>query len=95
MPFEFTSDEQECLMLVFYQRDKMLGLDNLECEECRKDFLAYSAEYLKHRGTGEPKWAGSYSNMWASPEWIQFKVDNDMEHCSNTNYYCLPDVWAN
>jgi hypothetical protein len=79
----------ENIMFVFYQRDKIIGLDSLDCENCRKEFLEYSAIHHKEKGTGEPKWAGSFPGMWISPEWQAFKESHGFtdETCSNTNYW--------
>lgn len=98
LPFDFQSTDAENIMFVFYQRDRIVMLDDLACEECRKKFLEYSAANLKEKGTGEPKWAGSFEGMWTSPEWIEFKSKQldptdpkgkgTLERCSNTNYWC-------
>jgi len=50
-------------------------------------------DYSKHYGSGEPKWAGSYEHMWASPEWVKYKEEQGMARCTNTNYYCREDEW--
>ena len=84
----------ENVMFVFYQRDRVIQLDTLKCEECRKKFLDYNVIHNRHKGTGEPKWAGSWAGMWTSPEWLEFKASQKMEHCSNSNYWCtghIPD----
>ena len=79
----------ENIMFVFYQRDRIISMDNLDCENCRRDFLLYSAEHYKDKGTGEPKWAGSFPGMWTSPEWQAFKEARGFtdETCTNTNYW--------
>jgi hypothetical protein len=89
LPFEFNSADAENVMFVFYQRDKIIGLDPLECEDCRKEFMEFSAENYKDKGTGEPKWSGSFPGMWSSPEWQAFKESRGFtdETCSNTNYW--------
>ena len=87
LPFEMNSTDAENVMMVLYQRDKIVGLDSLECEECRKNFLDYSITHHPDKGTGEAKWAGSWASMWKSPEWEEYKKLKGMEHCSNTNYW--------
>lgn len=88
LPFDFKSEDAENIMFVFYQRDSIIKLDSLECENCRKEFLAYNVIHNQHKGTGEPKWAGSWAGMWTSPEWEAFKTSKGLPECSNTNYYC-------
>jgi hypothetical protein len=63
-------------------------MDGLDCETCRKEFMEYATANLKHKGTGEPKWAGSWEGMWKSKEWKAFKKKKKMERCSDTNYWC-------
>ena len=86
LPFENESADAENVMFVFYQRDQIVGLDDLECEDCRKLFMAHVVENFPEKGTGEPKWAGSYAGMWSSLEWDAYKKEHNMERCSNTNY---------
>ena len=86
LPFENESADAENVMFVFYQRDQIVGLDDLECEDCRRLFMAHVVENFPEKGTGEPKWAGSYAGMWSSPEWDAYKKEHNMERCSNTNY---------
>jgi hypothetical protein len=88
LPIEQHSADAENIMFVFYQRDRVVMLDDLECETCRKEFLEHCAKNLKHKGTGEPKWAGSWEGMWKSEEWKEFKLNKAMERCSETNYWC-------
>ena len=78
----------ENVMFVFYQRDRVVMLDDLKCEQCRKSFLEYNVIHNQHKGTGEPKWSGSWAGMWTSPEWEEYKTKQGMAHCSNTNYWC-------
>ena len=78
----------ESIMFVFYQRDRVVQLDDLACENCRKSFLDYNVIHNQHKGTGEPKWTGSWAGMWTSPEWTAYKKLKNMEHCSDTNYWC-------
>lgn len=89
LPFEPEDMEAvgaENIMFVFYQRDGIIRLDDPKCEECRKEFLAYSAIHYKDKGTGEPKWAGSFPGMWTSDEWREFMAARKMK-CSETNYW--------
>jgi len=88
LPLKNQSEDAENVMFVFYQRDRITMMEDLECENCRKEFMAYAVVNLTHKGTGEPKWAGSWEGMWISPEWNEFKENNKMERCSNTNYWC-------
>lgn len=87
LPFNMESHDAENIMFVFYQRDGIIRLDDQECEMCRKDFLEYSAVHYKDKGTGEPKWAGSFPGMWTSPEWDEFKASRNLTRCKNTNYW--------
>ena len=94
------SEDAESITFVFYQRDAIIKLDSLECEECRKDFMAYCVKHHPEKGTGEDKWAGSFPSMWCSPEWRAYrelrtresKVGYDYTQCSETNYYGNPDT---
>ena len=88
LPFEMNSEDAENIMFVFYQRDRIVMLDDLECESLRKSFLEYAVSNYPEKGSGEPKWAGSWAGMWTSPEWIAYKKLKGMEHCSETNYWC-------
>jgi hypothetical protein len=87
LPIENESADAENVMFVYYQRDKIVDLDNLECENCRKDFLEHNVIHNQHKGTGEPKWAGSWAGMWVSNEWREFKEAKGMGRCSDTNYW--------
>ena len=88
LPFEMNSEDAENIMFVFYQRDRIVMLDDLKCESLRKSFLEYAVSNYPEKGSGEPKWAGSWAGMWTSPEWIAYKKLKGMEHCSETNYWC-------
>ena len=88
LPFEFLSPDAENIMYVFYQRDNIIKMDDLDCEDCRKRFMDHNVIHNQHKGTGEPKWSGSWPGMWTSPEWEAFKTKQGMAHCSNTNYWC-------
>lgn len=88
LPFEMESTDAESVMFVFYQRDRIVMLDDLECETCRKEFLEFAVTNHPEKSTGEPKWAGSWPGMWTSDEWTAYKKLKKMEHCSDTNYWC-------
>jgi hypothetical protein len=79
--------DAERVSFVFYSRERMTVLDDLECEECRRDFMRYAAENHKEYGTGHKTWNGVWSGMWRSPEWMSYKAKHGMERCSNTNYW--------
>lgn len=86
-PMRNPTPDAEAIWFVFYSKERLRFVDNLECENCRKDFKAYSRENLKYRGNGKPSWGGVYSGMWVSEEWVSYKK----EHCpeaSNTNWTC-------
>jgi hypothetical protein len=92
MPMKNASEDAECIMFVFYQRDNIIKLDSIECETCRRDFLDYCAKNHKELGTGEAKWAGSFGGMWSSSYWEDYKAMRTseggydyMKNCSNTH----------
>lgn len=92
MPFKNTSPDFESIWFVFYQRDSIIQLDSLECETCRKDFLAWMVENHPEYGTGEKNWAGSAPGQWGSKLWEEYKrlrtaggTYNYSENCSDTN----------
>jgi hypothetical protein len=97
------SADAESITYVFYSRDSIIKLDTLECETCRREFLDYAVKNHPELGTGEKKWAGSFSHMWCSSYWEDYKVlrteqskGTDLEYdytsCSNTNINGNPDV---
>ena len=90
--FEPKGDDAECLMLVFYQRDRVIGLDSMECEQCRRDFLPYIMNNHPEYSNGEKTWQGSFPGQFASPEWEEFKKLKGLE-CSNTTYTGSQDVY--
>lgn len=94
-PFVPLSKDAENLVLVFYSRDAIVTLDDLECEACRRSFMEWVTTNHPERGTGEPKWNGSFLGMWCSPEWEEYKKLQKMERCSNTNIKGQPDVTPN
>jgi hypothetical protein len=87
LPINEKTTDAENIMFVFYQRDGIVRLDSPQCEECRKEFLAHSAIHYKDKGTGEPKWAGSFAGMWTSDEWREFKAARNLADCKETNYW--------
>ena len=99
MPFKNTSEDFESIWFVFYQRDSILKLDTLECEACRKAFMAYSTEHFADElGSGEKSWGGSYCGMWNSPQWNAYKElrtkegEYDYTKCHNTGIKGDPDL---
>jgi hypothetical protein len=91
---EFAAKEEgaENLTLVFYQRDSIILLDDLDCEICRRTFMDYVVKNHPERSNGEAKWTGSFPGMWSSPEWMAYKEKENKEHCSNTNIKGSPDT---
>jgi hypothetical protein len=92
MPFTNTSDDYESVWFVFYQRDSIIKLDSLKCEECRRDFMDYAVTNHPELGTGEKHWAGSFPGMWNSIYWEDYKrlraTEDDYDYftkCTNTN----------
>jgi hypothetical protein len=95
LPFREQTPGAENIMFVAYQRDSVTQLDDLDCEDCRKQFMEYAVSNHPEKGEGKgEKWVGSWAGQWQSPEWVAFKRLKGMEHCSNSNYWCsghLPD----
>ena len=102
MPMKNASADAESITFVFYAKDKVLTLDPLECEACRRDFMAYFAEHHPEYGTGEEKWNGSAPGMWGSCFWDDYKLlrtnesmwtDQEFDYttCRNTNIAGKPD----
>lgn len=91
------SGDAESITFVFYSKDAVLGLDSLECETCRREFMEFLAENHPELGTGEAKWNGSAPGMWGSSLWEGYKAsrssegDYDYTQCSNTNIAGKPD----
>jgi hypothetical protein len=77
----------ERVSFVFYSRERMTALDDMECEDCRRDFMRYAADNHKEYGKGHKTWNGVWSGMWKSPEWMSYKAEHGLERCSNTNYW--------
>ena len=87
MPMEDPSPDAESIWFVFYSKERLRFVDNLDCENCRKEFKAYAAKNHTDKGTGRPGWSGIWKEMWRSPEWDAYKAI----HCpdaSNSNWTC-------
>lgn len=80
------SDDAERVSMVFYSREKVVHLESLECERCRKDFVKFSLSHLPERGKGHRDWTGVWPGMWSSQEWLDFKKEKSFEFCSNSNW---------
>jgi hypothetical protein len=99
MPFTNTSDDYESVWFVFYQRDSIIKLDSLKCEECRRDFMDYAVTNHPELGTGEKHWAGSFPGAWQSEYWETYKATRKSQdgydyvnECKNTNITGDPDT---
>jgi hypothetical protein len=79
--------DAERVSFVFYSRERMVLLDDMECENCRKEFMLYSAKNLTEHSSGSSKWNGVFPHMWKSPEWREFKASKGLERCSETNWW--------
>jgi hypothetical protein len=97
------SPDAESITYVFYSKDLVLTLDPLECETCRREFMAYITENHPELGTGEAKWNGSFVGAWSSKYWEDYKKlrteqakgtehEFDYTQCSNTNINGKPDT---
>ena len=87
MPMENASSDAESIWFVFYSKERLRFVDDLDCELCRRDFKSYAAKNHTKRGNGKPTWGGVWANMWTSPEWEAYKA----EHCptaTNLNWTC-------
>ena len=102
-PMRNASADAESITYVFYAKDLVLTLDPLECEMCRKDFMAHIAENHPELGSGEAKWNGSFPAMWGSSYWEDYKrmrtnesmwTDQEFDYteCTNTNINGNPDL---
>ena len=85
MPMENASPDAESIWFVFYSKERLRFVDDLECELCRRDFRSYASKNHTDRGNGKPSWGGIWPNMWTSPEWQIYKSQNCPE-ASNTNW---------
>lgn len=83
---ERETKDAERISLVFYSREGMTKLEDLECESCRRDFLKYSQTHLPERAKSHKDWTGVWPDMWYSREWNEFKKERGLERCSNTNW---------
>lgn len=79
--------DAERVSFVFYSRERMTLLESLECEDCRRDFMKYAGENLKHKGTGHASWNGVWPGQWTSQEWFDYRKKKGMTQCSNGNYW--------
>ena len=87
MPMENASPDAESIWFVFYSKERLRFVDDLDCELCRRDFKSYAAKNHTERGSGKPSWGGVWPSMWTSPEWEAYKT----EHCptaTNLNWTC-------
>ena len=83
---ENASDDAEAIWFVFYSRENLRHAEKWECEQCRRSFMWWAKDNLKHRGSGKPTWNGIYAGMWTSPEWTEYKKEHNMEECTDTHY---------
>jgi hypothetical protein len=85
LPMENETLDAESIWFVFYSRERIVNLDSLENEVCRRSFLDHSKINHPEYSTGEKNWSGGWSGMWSSDEWNAYKS----EHCptaSSTNH---------
>jgi hypothetical protein len=85
-PMTKLSEDAERVSLVFYSRENMTRLDSLECESCRKEFVKHSSQSLKEKSKNHKDWRGVWEGMWVSQEWLDFRKQQGLEHCSNSNW---------
>lgn len=83
---DFENEDAERISLVFYSRENMTLLDDLECEQCRRDFMRFSVENLQSKAKTHKDWRGVWPEMWISPEWQDFRKNRGLERCSNSNW---------
>lgn len=82
------SPDAERVSFVFYSRERMVLMEDPECETCRRNFLVYAKEqYNKTHGTGHKGWNGIWEGMWHSPEWISYKDEQGLERCGTCNWW--------
>ena len=86
-PMTDMTPDAEAIWFVFYSKERLQYVDNLECEMCRRDFKKYCREHHKHLGNGKPSWGGVSAGMWVSQEWEDYKSIHCPE-ASNTNWTC-------
>ena len=85
MPLEKVTPDAESIWFVFYSKERLRFVDDLDCELCRRDFRSFASKNLTHKGNGKPSWGGIWPEMWISPEWDDYKSKNCPE-ASNTNW---------
>ena len=83
---ENASDDAEAIWFVFYSRQNLQHAESWDCEQCRRSFMRWAKDGLKHKGSGKSTWNGIYAGMWVSEEWLDYKERNNMSHCTNTHY---------
>ena len=86
LPMTNASKDAESIWFVFYTREGLKHGESWQCEQCRRSFMYWASDNLRHLGTGRKTWNGIFAGMWKSPEWEQYKKDQGMEHCSSTTY---------
>lgn len=69
------SEDAERISLVFYSRENMVYLDDLDCESCRRDFMKHSVTHLQEKGKSHRDRRGVWPGMWTSPEWEAFRKE--------------------
>lgn len=85
-PMTKLTEDAERVSLVFYSRENMIYLDDLECEECRRSFMKHSSKELKSKSKSHKDWRGVWPEMWVSLEWYEFRKERGLERCSNSNW---------
>ena len=85
MPMENASPDAESIWFVFYSKERLRFVDDLDCELCRRDFRLFARKNLTHKGNGKSTWGGIWAEMWVSPEWQEYKAQN-CPNASNTNW---------
>lgn len=85
-PMRKISEDAERVSLVFYSRENMIYLDDMECEKCRRKFVKFSASNLPEKGKAHRDWNGVWPEMWISQEWLDYRKSNGLEHCTNSNW---------
>ena len=83
---ENASDDAEAIWYVFYSRENLRHAESWDCEQCRRSFMRWAKDNLKHKGSGKPTWNGIWAGMWVSSEWDEYKEGNGMSQCTNTHY---------
>ena len=86
-PMRNASPDAESIWFVFYSKERLQFVDDLECEMCRKNFKRFCRDNHPHMGNGKPSWSGISAGMWVSEEWEDYKAIHCPE-ASNTNWTC-------